>query len=115
MWYNTGMTTTYLEPAAARQHLTAPWAEVSLSCLCRPGDAYPTLFARVSLDLFPTWNYGIFQNSRHAIFMVQQFPDGRAQVSMTSRHYELPKLRKATVASTEAALAKVQAWIDANV
>lgn len=110
MWYNSGML-----PNAAAALLFAPFVEVRLAPLTSINNPHPTLSVRVSLDAPGTWTNSIFENSRQGLFFVHQREDGRATVELVAHGLRRKgSFRKATVASTEKALAKIQAWIDAN-
>lgn len=100
-------------PSDAAARLTAAYVSTSLAPLTAPGDQHPTLALNLSLDDRGSWVNGIYQNSRFGQFFVEQREDGRARVRLIARGLGTPKFRTITVASTEVALAKVQAWLDA--
>ena len=87
--------------------LKAPFINVSKSTL--GGAERVSVFIKVSLDKPEDWTNNIYQNSRHAMFRVGS-DDGTLELS--TKHYSLPKFRKAKFKNTKDIIAKINAWID---
>ena len=87
--------------------LKAPFVNVSKSTL--GGAERVSVFIKVSLDKPEDWTNNIYQNSRHAMFRVGS-DDGTLELS--TKHYSLPKFRKAKFKNTKDIIAKINAWID---
>ena len=56
------------------------------------GEDRASIFIKVSLDERSEWNYGIYHNSRYAIFHLTG-----DKLSMPAKHHTMPKFRKATI------------------
>jgi hypothetical protein len=87
--------------------LKAPFVNVSKSTL--GGAERVSIFIKVSLDKPEDWTNNIYQNSRHAMFRVGS-DDGSLELS--TKHYSLPKFRKAKFKNTKDIIAKINKWID---
>jgi len=87
--------------------LKAPFINVSKSTL--GGAERVSVFIKVSLDKQEDWKNNIYQNSRHATFRVGS-DDGTLELS--TKHYNLPKFRKAKFKNTKDVISKINKWID---
>ena len=79
-------------------------AEVSVSWSNLGG--IPSIFLHLSLDNKSDWSYGIFHNSRYAIFSIHN----DMKLEQISKHFSLPKHRKCKIDSIQAITDKVQKW-----
>jgi len=53
-------------------------------------------FIKISLDKKEDWIYGIYHNSRYAIFCISY-----GKMEIISKHFNMPKFRKCTVKNDE--------------
>ena len=51
-------------------------------------------FIKISLDAKEDWSYGIYHNSRYAIFCIRD-----EKMELISKHFNMPKFRKSNVKS----------------
>jgi hypothetical protein len=51
-------------------------------------------FIKISLDNKEDWSYGIYHNSRYAIFCIRD-----EKMELISKHFNMPKFRKCNVKS----------------
>jgi hypothetical protein len=66
----------------------------------------PSIFLHVSLDSKSDWSYGIFHNSRYAIFSIH----ADMKLEQIAKHFSLPKHRKCKIDSIQAITDKVHKW-----
>lgn len=90
---------------ALEQGIHAPYVNVMVSTLGGANNA--SAMINVSLDSRGAWHNGIFHNSRY--FMISLSRDG--ELEQFSKHYVLPKMRKAKVKSLGDALTKINNYI----
>ena len=81
-----------------------PWIHVDRSTL--GGEARASLFVKVSLDPKETWENGILQNSRWALFAIQA---GKLYMAYGGN---VPKFRKVDAKSVDNVIGKITAWKD---
>lgn len=79
-----------------------PWINVDRSTL--GGEERASLFIKVSLDPKETWEYGILENSRWALFGVQR---GKLYMVAGSK---VPKFRKVDAKSATNIANKIVTW-----
>jgi len=65
---------------------------------------------KVSCDAQPTWQNGIFHNSRYGIFFLRE-EGGRLKLELTSKGLDTAKFRKATVKDEAGAVNKILQWM----
>lgn len=100
-------------PTAAAALLKASYVNVRLAPLTSINNPHPTLSVTVSLDAREDWVNQILENSRFATFFVNQNSDGTASVKILCHGFRGKSgFRNGKAKSTEAALAKIQAWLD---
>ncbi len=88
--------------------LQAPFVNVSVSNL----GGTPAIMIALSLDEKNEWTNGIFENSRYTRFMLEP-ETNKSNLEQFSLHYELkPKFRKSKVKSIDAAINKINTWIN---
>jgi hypothetical protein len=81
-----------------------PWVHVDRSTL--GGEARASLFIKVSLDPKETWQGGIVENSRWALFGVQ----GGKLYMIAGSYDRIPKFRKVDAKSVTNIINKLMTW-----
>jgi hypothetical protein len=81
-----------------------PWIHVDRSTL--GGEARASLFIKVSLDPKETWQGGIVENSRWALFGVQ----GGKLYMIAGSYDRIPKFRKVDAKSVTNIINKLMTW-----
>lgn len=83
-----------------------PWVKVERSTL--GGEERASLFMKLSLDPKETWESGIVENSRWALFGVQ----GGKLYMVAGSYGRVPKFRKVDAKSVTNIINKVMTWKD---
>ena len=65
-----------------------------------------SIFIHLSLDSKSEWSYGIFHNSRYAIFAIHN----DMKLEQIAKHFSLPKHRKCKINSIQDIVNKVHKW-----
>ena len=72
----------------------------------------PSIAIKISLDDPLTWNNKIFENSRYLTFMLQSEAN-RSNLELISKNYEIKqKFRKYKAKNTDAAIVKINNYIN---
>jgi hypothetical protein len=87
------------------EQLDLPWKKVSYSTL--GGKHRPSIFIKFSMDKKETWINNIVENSRYGLFSF----DHTGVLEIVSKDSSLPKFRKATLKTVDAAVSKIKEYI----
>jgi len=87
------------------EKVKAPYVYTQLSTLGGPDKA--SIIIKGSLDAKSKWLNDILHNSRY--FMIRLDIDGTLE--LFAKHFQMPKLRKSTVASVDDAIAKINKYL----
>ncbi len=88
--------------------IKAPFIKTMVSTL----GGKPSIAIKISLDDPLTWNNKIFENSRYLTFMLQSEAN-RSNLELISKNYEIKqKFRKYKAKNTDAAIVKINNYIN---